>query len=81
MDMYIAWIIVAIFFWVLCAIGIIMGMAYIFIQIQYYHWDKEERNKNAIVKELTEKVKQTLEELDAEQYASNFDEVGEDIVN
>ena len=58
-------IIFGIMFWVVCALATVMGMAWIYIQIQYYRWDKEAHLEKAIIERVS---KQTMEELESEQY-------------
>lgn len=65
MDYYTFCIIFCIFFWVICAFAIVMGMAWVYIQIQYYRWDKEARLEKAIIERISN---QTIEELESEQY-------------
>lgn len=57
-----AWIIISIFFWVLCAAAIVIGFAWIFCYVNYFKWDKEDRNKSEIVKQIQEEVLYKIEE-------------------
>ena len=74
MDYYTMVMILGIMFWVLCALGIVAGLAWVYCYVQYYKWDKEDRYKSSVVKEIQETIKQTLEELDKEQYDEFEDE-------
>lgn len=65
MNYYTFCIIFCIFFWVICAVAVVMGMAWVYIQIQYYRWDKETRLEKIIIERVN---KQTIEELESEQY-------------
>lgn len=62
MQYEVAWIIIAIFFWVLCAAAIVIGMAWAFCYVNYYRWDKEDRNKSDIVKQIQEEVLDKIDE-------------------
>ena len=58
----IAWIILAIFFWVLCAAATILLGAWIYIQLMYYHWNKQDRMQQNIVHQVIETVNDKVEE-------------------
>ena len=58
----IAWLIICIFFWVLCAAAVILAGAWIYIQLMYYHWDKQDRTEQNIVHQVIETVKDKIEE-------------------
>ena len=40
--------ILGIMFWVLCALAIVLCFAWMYIQLTYLHWEKEDRMKTAI---------------------------------
>ena len=58
MQYELAWLVVAIFFWVLCAAAIVIGLAWVFCYCNYFKWDKEDRLK----KEVMEKVGEMLDD-------------------
>ena len=60
----IAWLIISIFFWVLCAAAIILAGAWMYIQLMYYHWDKQDREKDKIVHQIIETVNEKIDELE-----------------
>lgn len=64
--------ILGIMFWVLCALGIVCFMTWLYAYMQYFKWDKEDRQKQIVMQQIKEtvstEVKQTLEQLDKEQY-------------
>ena len=74
MDYYSMVVILGIMFWVLLALGVVCLMIWIFVHFQYYTWDKEDRIKSGVIKDVQETIRQTLSEIEAEQYASDFEE-------
>lgn len=40
--------VLAVCFWVLAAITTVLLGAFVYVQVQYYHWDKEEREANKL---------------------------------
>lgn len=42
------WYVLSIFFWVACALWIVLAAAYVYIKVNYYRWDKEDREFNKI---------------------------------
>lgn len=61
-------IIIGIMFWVLAALCVVAFMAWVYCYVQYYKWDKEDRNRNCIIKEVQETIRQTIEDINEEQY-------------
>lgn len=53
--------ILGIMFWVLSAMGIVSLMAWVYCQVQYYKWDKEDRMKESIVDLIKEAIKEVHE--------------------
>lgn len=53
--------IMAIMFWVLSALGIVSLMVWVYCQVQYYKWDKEDRMKESIVDLIKEAIKEVHE--------------------
>lgn len=58
----IGWLILAIFFWVLCAAAIILAGAWVYIQCMYYHWNKQDRLGQNLVNQVIEAVKEKADE-------------------
>lgn len=54
--------ILAIGFWVLAAIAIVLFAAWVYVEVQYYHWNKQERESDQLVKELSERIAEKIEE-------------------
>ena len=48
--------ILAVMFWALCAVAVVGMLAYIYCQVQYYKWDKEDRMQNNLVNKISEKI-------------------------
>lgn len=53
--------IMTIMFWSLCAIGIVTFMAWVYCQIQYYKWDKEDRIKEELAEKIGEQVGEIID--------------------
>lgn len=70
--------ILGILFWVLCALGVVSFMIWLYTYVQYFKWDKEDRYQRMIVKEIQETIKKTIEESDKEQYDEFEEEKEED---
>ena len=49
-------------FWLIAALSIITLMAYVYVVVQYYHWDKQDRERNNIVQEISDKVAEKVKE-------------------
>lgn len=76
MDYIVFCMILGILFWVLAALALVVGMAYVYVELQYYKWSKEQREKDGIVKEIQEAVKKAIEEIDEEQYEEELNSGG-----
>lgn len=64
--------IMAIAFWVLAALAVVTLMAYVYTQVQYYHWDKQVREQKSLVENIESAIKKVIEE------QKNFDPVEAD---
>lgn len=51
--------ILAIGFWTIAALAIVTLMAYVYVQIQYYRWDKTDREFAELESKLVEKITKT----------------------
>lgn len=49
-------------FWLLAALGIVTLMAFVYVEVQYYHWNKEEREHDRLVEELSKHIAEKIEE-------------------
>lgn len=67
MDYSAAMVILAIFFWVLLASAIILLGAWIYIQLMYYHWEKQDREQCNLVETVTQAVNDKLSEVSQER--------------
>ena len=51
------WMIMAIVFWVLLALTVVGFMAWIYTQVQYYKWDKEDRQFEKMKEYIEQAIK------------------------
>ena len=80
MDYQTFCMIMAIMFWVLSALGIVSLMAWVYCQVQYYKWDKEDRLKESIVdmmKEAIKEVHEAYKNYDENKADEQYEEWGE----
>lgn len=61
MDYQTFCMIMAIMFWTLSALGIVTLMAWVYCQVQYYKWDKEDRIKNELAEKISEQVGEMID--------------------
>lgn len=54
--------ILAIGFWAIAAVALVLFAAWVYVEVQYYHWNKQERESNQLVKELSERIAEKIEE-------------------
>lgn len=54
--------ILAIGFWAIAAIALVLFAAWIYVEVQYYHWNKQEHESDQLVKELSERIAEKIEE-------------------
>ena len=54
--MTIACYVLAVCFWVLAAISTVLLGAFVYVQVQYYHWDKEEHETIAMAVRIAEEL-------------------------
>lgn len=54
--------ILAIGFWAIAAIALVVLCAFVYVEVQYYHWNKQERESDQLVKELSERIAEKIEE-------------------
>lgn len=54
--------ILAIGFWAIAAIALVLFAAWVYVEVQYYHWNKQERERDQLVKELSERIAEKIEE-------------------
>lgn len=61
MDYQTFCMIMAIMFWVLSALGIVSLMAWVYCQVQYYKWDKEDRIKEELAEKISKQVGEMID--------------------
>jgi len=54
--------ILAIGFWAIAAVALVVLCAFVYVEVQYYHWNKQERESEQLVKELSERIAEKIEE-------------------
>ena len=54
--------ILAIGFWAIAAVALVLFAAWVYVEVQYYHWNKQERESDQLVKELSERIAEKIEE-------------------
>lgn len=54
--MTIASYILACAFWLLAALALVLLAAFVYCEVQYYHWNKQDRETNKLSEELTEQI-------------------------
>ena len=55
--------ILAIGFWAIAAVALVVLCAFVYVEVQYYHWNKQERESDQLVKELSERIAETVKEV------------------
>lgn len=55
--------VLAVCFWVLGAIAIVLFAAWVYVEVQYYHWNKTDRENEQMVQYLVKQVEEKFEEL------------------
>ena len=55
-------VIIGIAFWVLAALATIGILGYVFVLIQYYRWDKQERAEQKLAEVVSNAVAETITE-------------------
>lgn len=54
--------VLAIGFWAIAAVALVLFAAWVYVEVQYYHWNKQERESDQLVKELSERIAEKIEE-------------------
>ncbi len=54
--------VLAIGFWAIAAVALVVLCAFVYVEVQYYHWNKQERESDQLVKELSERIAKKIEE-------------------
>ncbi len=54
--MNMACFVLAICFWVLAAIALVLFGAWVYCEVQYYHWNKTDREAEHLAEDLTKQV-------------------------
>lgn len=55
--------VLAICFWVLSAIAIVLFAAWVYVEVQYYHWNKIDRENDQMIQYLMKRIEEKFEEL------------------
>lgn len=55
--------VLAVCFWVLAAIAIVLFFAWVYVEVQYYHWNKIDRENEQMVQYLMKQIEEKFEEL------------------
>lgn len=55
--------VLAICFWVLAAIALVLLAAWVYVEVQYYHWNKIDRENEQLVQHLIKQIEEKFEEL------------------
>ena len=55
--------VLAVCFWVLAAIAIVLFAAWVYVEVQYYHWNKIDRQNEQMVQYLMKQIEKKFEEL------------------
>ena len=58
--------VLAVCFWVLAAIAIVLFAAWVYVEMQYYHWNKTDRENEQMVQYLVKQIEEKFEELQNE---------------
>lgn len=55
--------VLAVCFWVLAAIAIVLFAAWVYVEVQYYHWNKIDRENEQMVQYLMKQIEEKFKEL------------------
>lgn len=55
--------VLAICFWVLAAIALVLFAAWVYVEVQYYHWNKTDRENEHMMQHLVKQIEEKFEEL------------------
>lgn len=55
--------ILAIGFWAIAAVALVLFAAWVYVEVQYYHWNKIDRENEQMVKYLVKQIEEKFEEL------------------
>lgn len=55
--------VLAVCFWVLGAIALVLFGAWVYVEVQYYHWNKIDRENEQMVQHLVKQIEEKFEEL------------------
>ena len=71
---YMTWCIIAgIGFWVLFALAIVAMLAWVYVYVQYYRWDKQDRERNTFVHAVQAAVQEAVEQAQRENTLQESD--------
>ena len=55
--------VLAVCFWVLAAIALVLFAAWVYVEVQYYHWNKIDRENEQMVQYLMKQIEEKFEDL------------------
>lgn len=55
--------VLAVCFWVLAAIALVLFAAWVYVEVQYYHWNKTDRENEQTIQYLAKQIEEKFEEL------------------
>lgn len=55
--------ILAIGFWAIAAVALVLFAAWVYVEVQYYHWNKIDRENEQMVQYLVKQIEEKFEEL------------------
>lgn len=54
--------VLAVCFWVIGAIAIVLFAAWVYVEVQYYHWNKTDRENEQMMQNLVKQIEEKFEE-------------------
>lgn len=58
-------------FWAIAAVAIVALCAFVYVEVQYYQWNKQEREHGQLVEELSKRIAEKVEEVKESQQDEN----------
>lgn len=50
-------------FWAIAAVAIVALCSFVYVEVQYYQWNKQEREHGQLVEELSKRIAEKVEEV------------------
>ena len=71
---YMTWCIIAgIAFWVLFALAVVTAIVWVFCYVQYYRWDKQDRERDTFIHAVQAAVQNAVEQAEQKSMSQNED--------